>query len=154
MGPACLIPGPCSRLRTRLFLESSFKPQPLVPLRYLTGSQVYLLSSGPHTHPVPPPVLCPPAPTHTLMARVPGFSLPATLNPDWMNWAPSEGQNGGYICTWVHPGSVLFVPGCVVAGLPLPFCEPASASLCEFNSATIIGRGVNETCMCLSVVGD
>lgn len=52
---------------------------------------------------------------------------------------------------------VLLVPDCVISGLPLPFCEPASASLCEFNSATIMGRGwgvVNETSMCLSVVGD
>lgn len=68
MGPAVLIPGPCSRLGTRLFLESSFKPQLCVTLlRPLAGSQVYILSSGPNTHPVlscPPPI-CVVCPTHT-----------------------------------------------------------------------------------------
>lgn len=30
MGPPYLIPGPCSCLGTRLFLEGSFKPQPVL----------------------------------------------------------------------------------------------------------------------------
>lgn len=54
-----------------------------------------------------------------------------------LNPGPSEAQGGGsYAAGCIL---VLLVPGCVISGLPLPFCEPASAPLCEFNSATIMG---------------
>lgn len=119
MGPACLNPGPCSRLGIRLFLERFFQTSALgystTALGRVPGLPSVIRSPSP-SGPIPPTPIPPltPIPPHPippppqLTSRVPGFSLPRALSPDWMIWAPlkfSVAVTYAARCG-AHPGSV------------------------------------------------